>query len=170
MWRLTSFTTSLATTLVGLVGMGAAMAAAQAEPWSVRRTEFALVAVGQTKVAPGSTAWNVLALGMFCGTRGLNPGRINLYAYGIGADRLATGAPVRARVEIDGQGIDMALRPVEDIAVSPIAAEVAHRIMQARSVSITLTGYGSPRPDVVDMTGAGTAIARGLKTCLEWKP
>jgi hypothetical protein len=157
---------SRAAAWVGLLVFAAGMAAAYAEPWAVKRTEFAQVALGQTKVAPGSTTWNVLALGLFCGTRGLNPGRINLYAYGIGADRLATGVPIRARIAIDGQELDLALRPVDDIAVSPIDADVARRIMRARSVSVTLTGDGTSRPDFVDMTNAAAAIGRGLKNCL----
>jgi hypothetical protein len=151
---------------IGLLVFGAGISAAHAEPWAVKRTEFAQVALGQTKVAPGSTTWNILALGLFCGTRGLNPGRINLYAYGIGADRLATGIPIRAIIAIDGQDLDLTLRPVEDIAVGPIDADVAQRIMRARSLSVTLTGYGTSRPDVVDMTGAAAAIGRGLKNCL----
>lgn len=158
--------------VAGLIGLGGPLAwcaPAQAEPWTAKRTEFALAAVGETRIAPGTpaTQWNVLAIGLFCGTRAINPGKINLYLYGIGDDRMATGRPIRATLDVDGRRTDLDFRAAHDVMVSPVSADLVRSLTGARSVSVSVADYNSPKPDAVDMTGARPAIARALRGCLK---
>src|SRR5262245_26576500 len=96
-----------------LIVLSASASAAGTTPWTARTTDFGLTAVGTVDVAPNTPAtdWNVLAVGLFCGTPKLGPqvsaGKIYFYLYGISADRSASGKPLFATVTADGTAADL---------------------------------------------------------------
>lgn len=153
---------------VALVALLAFVAVAHAD-WSARQTDFGLTAYGETKIPPGTPAirWNVLAVGVFCGPRGFNPGKPSVYLYGIDADRMSNGKPMQGALTVDGQDTGLTLRNIGDVMAAGISADVARSLMAARTVTVTLKDYNSPNPDVVEMTGAKPALERALRTCLK---
>lgn len=155
--------------MVVLAALLASGANARAEPWAARPTDFGLTAVGEMKIAPGTPAsqWNVLAVGLFCGTRAFNSGKPSLYLYGISHDRMANGKPVRATLKVDGADTDLSLRMVADAVAAPVTADLVRSIMTARTVAVYVSDYVSPNADMVDMTGARPAIERALRRCLK---
>jgi hypothetical protein len=156
----------------GLVALQTSLAWAEQVPWLARTTDFGLTALGNIDVAPGSpaTKWNILSVGLFCGTPKLAPrlsaGKIYLYLYGIGADRSSTGQPLDAAVAIDGQSTDLKLGFLDDVAVTDVPADFVRRLMDARAASVLVKDYNSPDPDVVVMDGAAKAIRSALQRCL----
>jgi hypothetical protein len=158
--------------IASLIALLASAAAAETTPWSARTTDFGLTAVGTVDVAPNTpaTKWNVLAVGLFCGTPKLGPqvsaGKIYFYLYGIAADRGATGKPLQATVTADGAATDLTFGFLNDAAVTAVAPEFARRLMAARSASVLVKDYNSPDPDAVTMGGAAKAIGSALQRCL----
>jgi hypothetical protein len=137
---------------------------AAADPWEAKKNAFGLTALGTTTVAPGAAAtdWNVLALGLFCAR-----GQVNLYLYGISDERMSNGQPVRAAVIVDGAASEFSFRHVHDAVVATVPAELARAIMGAKSVSVQVHDYNSPKPDALDMAKAGPTIRSALRGCLK---
>jgi hypothetical protein len=76
-------------------------ALAQVGPWEVKRPYLGTTAMGLIEVAPGEP-YNILAVGLFCGSRQSKAPRINLYVYGLHYLRLASKLPVEATFTLDG--------------------------------------------------------------------
>src|SRR5262249_36019540 len=71
--------------------------------------EFGAFATLDTDVAPGASGWNILNMGLFCGSPKFHPGRIMAYVYGMDYQRLQTGQPVAATFDIDGKATELIL-------------------------------------------------------------
>jgi len=132
--------------------------------------EFGQAAIFETDIAPAtpSNQWNVVAAGLFCGSRKLYPGRIVLYIYGIGADRLANGQPIAATFDIDGKPAALAFRPYADLALSPVETGFVHDLVNAKSASVSIKDYNSPNADRFKLDGADPKVRSALKKC--YKP
>jgi hypothetical protein len=124
----------------------------------------------ETDIAPStpSNQWNVVAAGLFCGSRKLYPGSIVLYIYGIGADRLSDSQPIAATFEIDGKPTPLAFRPYNDMALAPVEAGFVRDLLNARSASIRIKDYNSPNADRIKLDDAASKVRSALKRC--YKP
>jgi hypothetical protein len=129
--------------------------------------EFGQAAILDADIAPAtpSSQWNVLAAGLFCGSRKLYPGRIVLYIYGIGADRLANGQPIAATFNINDKPVALAFRPYGDVALSPVEIDFVHDLLNAKSASISIKDYNSPNADRFKLDGADSKVRAALKKC-----
>jgi hypothetical protein len=132
--------------------------------------EFGEAAIFETDIAPAtpSNQWNVVAAGLFCGSRKLYPGRIVLYIYGIGADRLGDSQPIGATFEIDGKPTPLAFRPYNDLALAAVETGFVRDLLNARSASIRIKDYNSPNADRLKLDGADGKVRSALKKC--YKP
>jgi hypothetical protein len=129
--------------------------------------EFGQAAIFDADIAPAtpSNQWNIVAAGLFCGSRRLYPGRIVLYIYGIGSDRLANGQPIAATFDIDGKPAALAFRPYNDLALSPVETSLVRDLVNAKSASISVKDYNSPNPDRLKLDGADAKVRSALKKC-----
>jgi hypothetical protein len=144
-------------------------ALAQAGPWVAKRTDFGLTAVGEADIKPGAphTTWNILAVGLFCGSAKAKPRPIHIYVYGLGADRLDGNRPVEATFTAGNQATNVTLRPENDVAHGPVDAAFVRSLMKTRDASVSIKDYNSPKPDRIKMDGAAAAIRTALKACLK---
>jgi hypothetical protein len=139
----------------------------QCEPPVDSHPEFGDIAVFETDLAPGTSTseWNVVAMGLFCGSTKLHPGRIVAYVYGIGNDRLATGQPLAASVEVDGKTTELMLKPYDDVALAPVGADFVRKLSEARTASVLIKDYNSPSADRLKLDDAATKMRSALKKC-----
>jgi hypothetical protein len=129
--------------------------------------EFGQAAIFETDIARAtpSSQWNVVAAGLFCGSRKLYPGRIVLYIYGIGADRLANGQPIAATFDVDGKPAELGFRPYQDVALAPVEAGFVRDLLSAKTASISIKDYNSPNADRFKLDGADGKVRSALKKC-----
>jgi hypothetical protein len=92
-------------------------------------------------------------------------GRVVGYVYGIGHERLLTGNPIAASIDIDGKVTDLTLKPFEDIAFAPLDHDLVRSFLRARSVSIQIKDYRSPHPDRIKLEHLETRLKSALKKC-----
>jgi hypothetical protein len=139
----------------------------QCDPPPDSHLEFGPTAVFETALAPGAPAstWNIVSIGLFCGSAKLYPGRIVAYVYGIGYERLETGEPLAATLDVDGKATELALQPYDDLALTALDANVVDKLLQARSASIGIKNYNSPYPDRIKLDDAAQQIRSALKKC-----
>jgi hypothetical protein len=128
-------------------------------------------AVGLTEVPPSapSETYNILAVGLFCGSRQTKAPRINLYVYGLDALRLASNLPVEATFTLDARATNFVLRPYNDVALVPVDAAFVRSLMMARDATVSIKDYRSPDPDRIKMDGAEAAIRLALRGCFTAK-
>jgi hypothetical protein len=129
--------------------------------------ELGQAAIFESDIAPATptSQWNVVATGLFCGSRKLYPGRIVLYVSGIGADRLGDSQPIAATIDIDGKPTALALRPYNDLALAAVDADFVRDLAKARSASIRIKDYNSPGADRIKLDNADGKIRSALKKC-----
>jgi hypothetical protein len=141
---------------------------ALAEPWAARTGTHGMTASGSTDVAAGTLAskWNILSVGLFCGSPKLGAGKVNFFMYGIGIERSSAGSPLDATIVVDGAPTDLTFSFFDDLAVTAVTADFVKRFMSARSVSVLVKDYNSPNPEAIVMEGAAAAIQTALKRCL----
>src|SRR5262249_3643095 len=127
-------------------------------------------AIFETNIAPStpSNQWNVVAAGLFCGSRKLYPGRIVLFIYGVGADRLRDSQPIAATVGDDGKPTPFTFRPHNCIALAAVETGFVRDLSNARSASISIKDYNSPNADRIRLDDAGNKVRSALKKC--YKP
>jgi len=113
-----------------------------------------------------ATQWNITNGGLFCGLPDFNPG-INFYIAGIGYERLVTGVPLQVTVQIDGDAVELAMRPISDLAMTTVSPDFVRRLMQATRVAILVKDYNSPKPDVLKMDGVAAEIRDALQGCFQ---
>jgi hypothetical protein len=134
------------------------------------RPELGQAAIFETDIAPStpSNQWNVVAAGLFCGSRKLFPGRIVLYIYGIGAERLSDSQPIAATFDVDGKPTPLAFRPYNDLALAPVETGFVRDLLNAKSASISIKDYNSPNADRIKLDDVGNKVRSALKKC--YKP
>lgn len=132
--------------------------------------EFGEAAIFGIDVAPAtpSNQWNIVAAGLFCGSRKLYPGRIVLYIFGIDAQRLGDQQPIAATFDMDGKPTPLAFRPYNDLALAPVEAGFVHDLVKSRSVSVRIKNYNSPNADRINLNDANNKVRSALKKC--YKP
>ena len=122
----------------------------QAQPFKTHYTKFGKTAIFDTMGPPApATEWNIVAMGLFCWSGKLHPGRVVGYVSGIGIDRLDTGEPFLASFDLDGKITQVTLKLVDDVALTPSDPDFVCNLMKARSASIQFKDYNSPNPDYI---------------------
>ena len=129
--------------------------------------EFGPTAVFETDLAPGTSAdqWNIVAVGLFCGSGKLYPGRIVGYFYGIGYNRLKTAAPLAATFDFDGKASQLTLKPYDDVVLATLDAVFVRNLLTARSASVRIKDYNSPSPDRLKLDDVAGKLKSALKKC-----
>lgn len=132
--------------------------------------EFGEMATFETDIVPGTPAgeWNILAIGLFCGSKKLLPGRIGAYLYGIRDDRLRTGQPIAVTFDLDGKATQMAFSAYEDLALAPMESGFVRGLLKARSASVRIKDYNSTNADRIKLDDADRQVRSALKAC--YKP
>lgn len=126
--------------------------------------EFGSFAMINTDISP-AREWTITNLGLFCGSAKFHPGRIMVYVYGIDYQRLATGRPLGATLDIDGTSTELLLQPYDDVALAPVDAGLVRNLLRAHTASVRFKDYKSGRPDALKLDGAGPTIRSALKAC-----
>src|SRR5262245_30393733 len=152
-----------------LLTLQVSSALGQVGPWEVKRPSFGVAAVGSTDIAPNTPKWNILNVGLFCGSRQAKAPRVNLYVYGIEHRRLASNLPVEATFTLDGRATNLVLRPHDDLALGPVDAAFVRSLMAARDATVSIKDYRSPDPERINMDGAAGAIRSALRECFTVK-
>lgn len=129
--------------------------------------ELGETATFETDVAPGTLAsqWNILAVGLFCGSKPLLPGRIGAYLYGISDARLRTGQPITARFDLDGKIVELAFGAHDELAVAPVEAEFVRSLLKARSASVQIKDYNFHGAERIKLDDADRQIRSALRKC-----
>jgi hypothetical protein len=115
-----------------------------------------------------ATEWNIVTMGLFCGSGKLHPGRVVGYVYGIGIDRLDTGAPFAASFDLDGKITQVTLKPFDDVALTPLDTDFVRNLMRARSASIQFKDYNSPNPDYIRLDDTERKLRSALTACFKF--
>jgi hypothetical protein len=132
--------------------------------------EFGEMAVFDADIGPATSSakWNIVAAGLFCGSNKLYPGRIVLYIYGIGADRLRDARPITASFDVDGKPIPLTFRPYDDVALVAVEADFVRTLLSARTAAIRINDYNSPDPDRLKLDDADNKIRSALQKCYKF--
>jgi hypothetical protein len=131
--------------------------------------ELGPLATFETDAAPATpaTQWNIVALGLFCGSDQIYPGQIVAYVYGIDDQRLRSGEPLAAILNVDGKTTDLVFHPYQDLALSPVDAGVVRDLLKARNASIRILKYNSPNPERLKLDNAESEISSALAGCFK---
>jgi hypothetical protein len=131
--------------------------------------ELGPLATFETDAAPATpaTQWNIVALGLFCGSDQIYPGQIVAYVYGIDDQRLRSGEPLAAILNVDGKTTDLVFHPYQDLALSPVDAGVVRDLLKARNASIRILNYNSPNPERLKLDNAESEISSALAGCFK---
>jgi hypothetical protein len=143
----------------------------QCTPPEDSHTEFGETAAFETDIAPATPAsqWNVLAIGLFCGSAKLYPGKIVAYAYGINDDRLRTLPPLIAIFNFDGKVTQpLMLRPYDDLALTPVDGDFVQNLLHAHAAFVSIKDYNSPYPDRIKLDDAENKLRSALKACYKF--
>ena len=89
------------------------------------------------------------------------------YVYGIGEERLRTGQPLAATLDIDGKSTALTLEPYDDVALAPVTSDLVRSLLRARAASVLIKDYRSPDADRLKLDGAGPKIQSALKSCFK---
>ena len=153
-----------------------------ANPGGMKTLAIALLAVGlageanadddyakfDTYNMPGTPAtneFNTTGVGLFCGSEKLHGGKIVVYVYGIGLERLKTGEPLAATFDIDGKATEFSLKPLGDLALAPTTPAFVRSLLHGRSASVSIKGYVSPAPEKISLDNAERKVRSALKKC-----
>jgi hypothetical protein len=131
--------------------------------------ELNAMATFETDAPPGkpATEWNIVAMGLFCGSDQVYPGRIVAYIDGIGDQRLRSGKPLAAVLDVDGRATSLTFHPYKDIALSPVNAGLVRDLLKARAASVRIINYKSPNPDRLKLADAKSKVLSNLGACFK---
>jgi hypothetical protein len=129
--------------------------------------EFGPQAIVETDIPPGTpaTKWNIVSLGLFCGSAKVHPGKIVLFVYGFGAEALQTGKPLAANINVDGKEMRLNLQPYGDVALAPVNSDFVRRLSHAHSASVRMIDYNSPDPDQLKLDNLASMVKSALPAC-----
>jgi hypothetical protein len=134
---------------------------------------FGPVAQLNTEHMPGNPAklWNITAMGLFCGTGQIHPGKIVMVVHGLGVQVIERAPFVAASIDIDGTATELKLEEVNNLVVSPIGADLARKLIAARAVSVHIENGRSPEPDRMKLEdGWAKAMRAALRKCFKrWR-
>ena len=139
-----------------------AAGAARAEPWDVGNTEFRAKATRGSVTATGGP-FTITGIGLFCGFRGLNPGKINLYVYDLGVAH--QDRPADVTFVLDGRKVAFRMAPESDVHLAAVSRDFVEDL--ARTKRLQVVALPGRPADTVDMKGADAAIRKALRPCLE---
>jgi hypothetical protein len=114
---------------------------------------------------PATNEFNTTGVGLFCGSEKLHGGKIVVYVYGIGFERLKTGEPLAATFDIDGKATEFSLKPLGELALAPTTPAFVRSLLHARSASVSIKDYVSPAPEKISLDNAESKVRSALKKC-----
>jgi hypothetical protein len=127
--------------------------------------DYAKFDTGNMPGTPATNEINTTGVGLFCGSEKLHGGKIVVYVYGIGLERLETGEPLAATFDIDGKATEFSLKPLGDLALAPTTPAFVRSLLHGRSASVSIKGYVSPAPEKISLDNAESKDRSALKKC-----